>query len=59
VYAEYGIAGTKRSRCLKDELRNTQPDCSDAFMAFVASWHNLRVRHRKRRLRRWPAFLFL
>jgi hypothetical protein len=52
VRAEHGIAGIKRSRCVKDVLRNTEPDCSDAFMAIAASLHNLRVQHRKRRLRR-------
>ena len=52
VRAEHAIAGIKRSRCVKDVLRNTQSDCSDAFMAIAAGLHNLRVQHRKRRLRR-------
>ena len=50
--AEHAIAGIKRSRCVKDVLRNTTPNCSDDFMEAATSLHNLRVHHRKRHLRR-------
>lgn len=46
------MAGIKRARCVKDMLRNTHPDCADGFMEAATGLHNLRVRHRKRRLRR-------
>lgn len=52
VRAEHAIAGIKRSRCVKEVLRNTRSDCSDAFMEIAVSLHNLRVQHRKRRLHR-------
>jgi len=52
VRVEHAIAGIKRSRCVKDALRNTQPDCADGFMEAATGLHNLRIRHRKRRLRR-------
>ena len=46
------IAGIKRSRCVKDVLRNTKANCSDDFMEAATSLHNLRVEHRKHHLRR-------
>ena len=52
VRVEHAIAGVKRSRCVKDVLRNTQPQCSDRFIELATGLHNLRVHHRKRRLRR-------
>jgi hypothetical protein len=52
VRVEHAIAGIKRSRCVKDTLRNTQPDCSDGFIEAATGLHNLRIRYRKRRLRR-------
>lgn len=52
VRVEHAIAGTKRSRCVKDILRNTRPECSDDFMEVAAGLHNLRIDQRKRALRR-------
>jgi hypothetical protein len=52
VRVEHAISGVKRSRCVKDILRNILPDCSDAFIETATGLHNLRVRHRKRRLQR-------
>jgi len=52
VRAEHAIAGIKRSRCVKDVLRNTKPTCSDDFMEAATSLHNLRIRHHKHHLRR-------
>jgi hypothetical protein len=52
VRVEHAIAGIKRSRCVKDTLRNTHPDCSDHFIETATGLHNLRVCQRKRPLRR-------
>ena len=52
VGVEHAIAGVKRSRIVKDVLRNTRPDVSDSAMEAASSLHNLRVRNRKRRLKR-------
>jgi YD repeat-containing protein len=52
VRVEHAIAGVKRARCVKDVLRNTQPNCSARFIELATGLHNLRVHHRKRRLRR-------
>jgi len=52
VRAEHAIAGIKRARCVKETLRNTQPNCSDDFIEAATCLHNLRVCQRKRALRR-------
>jgi len=52
VRVEHAIAGIKRSRCVKDTLRNTRPDCSDRFIETATGLHNLRICQRKRPLRR-------
>lgn len=49
---EHAIAGVKRSRCVKETLRNTHSDCPDGFIEAAAGLHNLRIRYRKRPLRR-------
>jgi len=48
----HAISGIKRSRCVKDVLRNTHPDSSDGFIESATGLHNIRVLHRKRHLRR-------
>ncbi len=52
IRVEHALCGVKRSRCVKDTLRNTRPECSDQFIANASALHNLRVKHRKRPLRR-------
>ena len=52
VRVEHAIAGVKRSRAVKDELRNTREGFSDAAMEAASALHDLRVNNRKRRLRR-------
>jgi hypothetical protein len=44
---EHAIAGVKRSRTVKDVLRNTKDNFSDLVMVIACSLHNLRVDHRK------------
>ncbi len=51
VRVEHAIAGVKRSRIVKDCLRNTKEGFSDLVMVVACGLHNLRVRRRKRRLR--------
>lgn len=51
VRVEHALAGVKRSRIVKDCLRNTKRGFSDLVMVVACGLHNLRVRHRKRRLR--------
>jgi len=51
VRVEHAIAGVKRSRIVKDLLRNTKERFSDLVMVVACGLHNLRVRRRKRRLR--------
>jgi hypothetical protein len=51
VRVEHSIAGVKRSRIVKDVLRNWKADFSDSVMEIACSLQNWRVRHRKRRLR--------
>jgi hypothetical protein len=51
VRVEHAIAGVKRSRIVKDVLRNRKVDFSDSVMEIACSLQNWRVRHRKRRLR--------
>jgi hypothetical protein len=52
VRVEHALCGVKRSRCVKDVLRNKRPECSDRFMEVATGLHNLRVSRRKRALRR-------
>jgi hypothetical protein len=52
VRVEHSIGGAKRSRIVKDTLRNTKHNFSDLAMELACSLHNLRVRQRKRRLRK-------
>jgi DDE superfamily endonuclease len=52
IRVEHALCGVKRSRCVKDTLRNTQDAYSDRFMENATGLHNLRVQHRKRPLRR-------
>jgi hypothetical protein len=47
VKVEHAISGVKRSRLVKDVLRNTKGDFSDLVMVIGCSLHNLRVDHRK------------
>jgi len=49
VRVEHAIAGVKRSRIVKDVLRNKKPELSDESMEAACGLHNLRVKHRKRR----------
>jgi len=51
VRVEHAIAGIKRSRMVKDVLRNTKEDFSDLSMLLACGLHNLRVRQRPRALR--------
>jgi len=48
---EHALAGVKRSRIVKDSLRNTKEGLSDLVMVVACGLHNLRMRYRKRRLR--------
>jgi len=47
VKVEHAISGVKRSRIVKDILRNTKEDFSDLVMVLACGLHNLRVDHRK------------
>lgn len=51
VKVEHAIAGIKRSRIVKDVLRNTKEGFSDLIMVIACGLHNFRVQNRKRRLR--------
>lgn len=51
VRVEHAIAGIKRSRIVKDILRNTKDNFSDLVMVIACSLHNLRVDHRIKPLR--------
>lgn len=48
VRVEHALAGVKRCRIIKDVLRNTAEDTSDAVMEAACGLHNLRVQKRKR-----------
>ena len=48
---EHDLAGVKRSRVVKDVLRNTKEGVSDTVMEVSCGLHNLRADSRKRRLR--------
>ena len=43
VKVQHAIAGIKRSRCVKDMLRNTKDGFSDLVMVIACSLHNLRA----------------
>jgi len=47
VKVEHAISGVKRSRIVKDVLRNTKDGFSDSVMVIACCLHNLRVDHRK------------
>jgi hypothetical protein len=46
---EHALAGVKRCRIVKDVLRNTGQDVSDAVMETACGMHNLRIEQRSRR----------
>jgi hypothetical protein len=48
VRVEHALAGVKRSRIVKDVLRNTKERTSDLVMDVACGLHNLRVEHRQR-----------
>jgi hypothetical protein len=48
---EHAISGIKRSRSVKDVLRNTKGGFSDLVMVIACGLHNLRVDHRKKPLK--------
>jgi hypothetical protein len=52
VRVEHALAGVKRSRIVKDVLRNTKEDLSDLVMVLACGLHNVRVQYRLRPLRR-------
>ena len=52
VNVEHALAGVKRSRIVKDVLRNTKDGVSDSAMEAACGLHNLRVQNRKRPLKR-------
>ena len=52
VKVEHAISGIKRSRTVKDILRNTKDGFSDLVMALACGLHNFRVDHRKKPLKR-------
>ena len=47
VRVEHSLAGVKRSRSVKDVLRNTEEGFSDLAMVTACGLHNLRVESRK------------
>jgi hypothetical protein len=49
VRVEHSLAGVKRSRSVKDVLRNTKEGFSDLAMVVACGLHNLRVECRKTR----------
>jgi hypothetical protein len=48
---EHAIAGVKRSRIVKDVLRNTKDGISDRAMEVACGLNNLRAKHRRRPLK--------
>ena len=50
VGVEHALSGAKRSRIVKDVLRNTKDGFSDLVMVIACGLHNLRVRYRKKPL---------
>jgi hypothetical protein len=51
VKVEHAISGIKRSRIVKDILRNTKDNFSDLVMVIACGLHNFRVDHRKKPLK--------
>jgi hypothetical protein len=51
VKVEHDLAGVKRSRIVKDVLRNTKDGVSDAVMEAACGLHTVRDENRKRRLK--------
>ena len=51
VKVEHDLAGVKRSRIVKDVLRNTRDGVSDAVMEAACGLHNVRDENHKRRLK--------
>src|SRR5690242_19461586 len=49
VKVEHELAGVKRSRIVKDVLRNTKDGVSDTVMEAACGLHNVRDGRRKRR----------
>jgi hypothetical protein len=47
VRVEHALSGVKRCRIVKDVLRNTGEEVSDAAMETSCGLHNLRVQNRK------------
>ena len=47
VKVEHAISGIKRSRIVKDILRNTKDGFSDLVMVIACGLHNFRVDHRE------------
>ena len=47
VRGEHALAGVKRSRIVKDVLRNYRDGIADLVMVTACGLHNLRVRYRK------------
>src|SRR5262245_24145988 len=47
VNVEHALAGVKRSRIVKDVVRNTKEGVSDSAMEAACGLHNLRVQNRK------------
>jgi len=48
VRVEHSLAGVKRSRSVKDVLRNTRENFSDLAMVAACGLHNLRLECRKK-----------
>ncbi len=48
VRVEHSLAGVKRSRSVKDVLRNTKEGYSDLTMVVACGLHNLRLECRKK-----------
>jgi hypothetical protein len=46
---EHALSGVKRCRIVKDVLRNTEGETSDAVMEAACGLHNLRIDNRKQR----------
>lgn len=50
VGVEHALSGAKRSRIIKDVMRNYKDEFSDLVMLIACGLHNLRVRFRKKPL---------
>jgi hypothetical protein len=51
VKVEHAVSGIKRSRTVKDILRNTKAGSSDLVMVLACGLHNFRVNHRMKPLK--------